>query len=58
MISYFQNITKLLNCVECDKCKTYGKLQIKGLGTALNVLFDEQFKVESTIKRNDLIVHI
>lgn len=45
-----------MDCVECEKCKTYGKMQIKGLGTALKMLFDDKFKTLSGLKRNELIV--
>lgn len=33
--NFFYNISQLMNCVECEKCKTYGKMQVQGLGTAL-----------------------
>ncbi|CAH1791045.1 unnamed protein product [Owenia fusiformis] len=35
----FRNITKIMDCVGCDKCKLWGKLQITGMGTALKILF-------------------
>ena len=28
-----------MDCVGCDKCKLWGKLQVQGVGTALKVLF-------------------
>ncbi len=28
-----------MDCVACEKCRLWGKLQISGLGTALKVLF-------------------
>ncbi|KAB0792428.1 hypothetical protein PPYR_14387 [Photinus pyralis] len=37
---HFRNITRIMDCVGCDKCKLWGKLQIQGLGTALKILFD------------------
>jgi len=27
--------TLVMDCIECDKCKLWGKLQVAGLGTAL-----------------------
>ncbi|MCO5581772.1 hypothetical protein L7F22_035660 [Adiantum nelumboides] len=35
----FRNISSLMDCVGCEKCRLWGKLQILGLGTALEILF-------------------
>jgi len=37
--SSFRNISRIMDCVSCDKCKMWGKLQVTGLGTALKILF-------------------
>lgn len=29
----------LMDCVGCEKCRLWGKLQVHGLGTALKILF-------------------
>lgn len=34
----FRNITRIMDCVTCEKCKVWGKLQILGLGTAIKIL--------------------
>ncbi len=31
-MTYFQNISRIMDCVECEKCKTYGKMQVYGIG--------------------------
>lgn len=36
---HFLNITRIMDCVGCDKCKLWGKLQVQGMGTALKILF-------------------
>ena len=36
---HFYNISRIMDCVGCDKCKLWGKLQIQGMGTALKILF-------------------
>jgi len=44
---HFRNITKIMDCVGCEKCRLWGKVQTSGLGTALKVLFsynDEHLK--------------
>lgn len=39
---HFRNISAIMDCVGCDKCKLWGKLQIQGLGTAFKILFSEK----------------
>lgn len=36
----FRNVSRLMDCVSCDKCRLWGKLQTVGYGTALKVLFE------------------
>ena len=33
----FQNISDVMDCISCQKCKLHGKLQLLGIGTALKV---------------------
>ncbi|XP_039987257.1 ERO1-like protein alpha [Xiphias gladius] len=35
----FLNISRIMDCVGCFKCRMWGKLQTQGLGTALKILF-------------------
>ncbi|CAG8487719.1 7759_t:CDS:10 [Ambispora gerdemannii] len=43
--NHFRNVSRIMDCVGCDKCRLWGKLQISGVGTALKVLFsyDDQY---------------
>ena len=34
----FQNVSSLLDCVTCQKCKLHGKVALMGMGTALKIL--------------------
>lgn len=45
----FLNVTRIIDCVTCDKCRLWGKLQTQGLGTALKILFTRD-DIISTIK--------
>ncbi|PSN63441.1 endoplasmic oxidoreductin [Corynespora cassiicola Philippines] len=36
----FRNVSRIMDCVGCDKCRLWGKLQTNGYGTALKVLFE------------------
>uniref|UniRef100_A0A672P7P5 ERO1-like protein alpha n=1 Tax=Sinocyclocheilus grahami TaxID=75366 RepID=A0A672P7P5_SINGR len=38
----FKNISRIIDCVECFKCRLWGKLQTQGLGSALKILFSER----------------
>ena len=38
--SRFRNVSRTMDCVGCDKCRLWGKLQTSGYGTALKVLFE------------------
>lgn len=33
------NCSALMDCVGCEKCRLWGKLQVLGLDTALKILF-------------------
>lgn len=37
----FYNISRILDCVGCEKCRLWGKVQVTGLATALKVLLVE-----------------
>lgn len=36
---HFRNISRIMDCVGCDKCRLWGKVQVTGIGTALKLLF-------------------
>lgn len=40
----FRNISRIMDCVGCDKCRLWGKLQTQGMGTALKILFSGNFE--------------
>ena len=53
----FRNVSRLMDCVGCDKCRLWGKLQTVGYGTALKVLFefDEAGRQDQVLKRTELV---
>lgn len=54
----FRNVSRLMDCVGCDKCRLWGKLQTAGYGTALKVLFefDNNDKPDvPVLKRTELV---
>lgn len=38
--SRFRNVSAIMDCVGCDRCRMWGKVQTIGYGTALKILFD------------------
>ncbi|KXT14041.1 hypothetical protein AC579_10527 [Pseudocercospora musae] len=36
----FRNVSRVMDCVGCDKCRLWGKVQTNGFGAALKVLFE------------------
>ena len=45
-----------MDCVSCEKCKLWGKLQMLGLGTALKILIEDADEVEMDLQRNEIVV--
>lgn len=38
--SRFKNVSAIMDCVGCDRCRMWGKLQTIGYGTSLKILFE------------------
>mmetsp|Transcript_56901 Transcript_56901/g.128941 ORF Transcript_56901/g.128941 Transcript_56901/m.128941 type:complete len:567 (+) Transcript_56901:89-1789(+) len=59
----FRNISRIMDCVGCEKCRLWGKLQVLGLGTALKILMspedlaqdDASAKRGYSLQRNEVI---
>ena len=53
----FRNISRVMDCVGCDKCRLWGKLQTSGYGTALKVLFelDTENAEEFYLRRTEVV---
>ena len=56
----FYNISRIMDCISCDKCRLNGKVQIRGLATVLKVLFLPDSKKHEIMKQfnNQEIVSI
>jgi Endoplasmic Reticulum Oxidoreductin 1 (ERO1) len=53
----FRNVSRIMDCVGCDKCRLWGKLQTGGYGTALKVLFefDPERSNEFHLRRTEVV---
>ncbi|KAJ3839965.1 hypothetical protein F5878DRAFT_676422 [Lentinula raphanica] len=36
----FRNVFRIMDCIECDQCRLWGKVQTADLATAMKILFD------------------
>lgn len=45
----FKNISRILDCVACDRCRLWSKVQILGFATALKILFTPSNKLIRTV---------
>lgn len=52
----FRNISDIINCVSCQKCRMHGKLQINGVAAMFKILFSDEKKL--TLKRNELVAFV
>lgn len=53
----FRNVSRVMDCVGCDKCRLWGKLQTAGYGAALKVLFEHDNNSDDVpvLKRTELV---
>jgi len=54
----FRNVTRIMDCVACEKCRLWGKLQITGLGTALKILFSTKSTSSISLKRSEIVAFV
>ncbi len=51
---FIHNISRIMNCVDCEKCRVFGKMQTYGIGTALKILLG----YKQPYKRNEIVALI
>jgi hypothetical protein len=54
----FRNVSRIMDCVGCDKCRLWGKVQTAGYGTALKILFefdDKNPQNDPPLRRTELV---
>ena len=50
--AHFRNLSAIVDCIGCEKCRLHAKLQVLGLGTALKILFNDR---PFHIQRNEVV---
>ncbi|KAI0126554.1 endoplasmic oxidoreductin-1 [Xylariales sp. AK1849] len=51
----FRNISRTMDCVVCDKCRLWGKIQTAGYGAALKILFEFANDEVPVLTRTELV---
>lgn len=51
----FKNVSAIMDCVGCDRCRLWGKVQTIGYGTALKVLFESTEVENLKFRRIELV---
>eukprot|EP00483_Globobulimina_turgida_P011407 UN11429 len=54
----FRNISDIIDCVGCEKCKLHAKAELLGLGTALKILFTKDVLAVDMFERNEILALI
>ena len=55
-VQRFRNVSTIMDCVSCEKCRLWGKLQVLGLGTALKILLMEgEVLGYGVLQRNEVV---
>ncbi|KAF0695391.1 Aste57867_13825 [Aphanomyces stellatus] len=54
----FENISRIMDCVTCEKCRLWGKVQVLGLGTAIKILLADDVTKMPPLHRNEMIALI
>ncbi|KAF9201974.1 hypothetical protein BGZ49_007830 [Haplosporangium sp. Z 27] len=61
---HFRNVTRIMDCVGCEKCRLWGKVQTQGLGTALKILFSyddrslQGHRADGVLSRSEIVALI
>ncbi|KAJ7772583.1 hypothetical protein DFH07DRAFT_802407 [Mycena maculata] len=53
--AHFRNVTRIMDCVGCDKCRLWGKIQTTGVATALKILFEMDEKALDPAANHNLL---
>ena len=54
----FHNVSKIVDCVQCQQCRLHAKLSLLGYGAALKMLFLPEDKYEEAISRNEVVAFV
>ena len=59
LIIRFSNISSIIDCVTCSKCRMHAKLEVFGIATMLKILFaPNNEELKKSMSRNELVSFI
>jgi ERO1-like protein beta len=53
--AHFRNVSRIMDCVGCDKCRLWGKVQFTGVATAMKILFEIDEKALDPVRNPNLL---
>jgi hypothetical protein len=51
---HFMNVSRIMDCVGCEKCRLWGKIQVNGIGAAMKILFTNPDS-KPVLRRSELV---
>lgn len=58
LISRFRNISSIIDCVSCGKCRMQAKLDIFGISTMFKIMFTNDNELKERTSRNELVAFV
>ena len=59
LIIRFRNISSIIDCVTCSKCRMHAKLEVFGIATMLKIMFSKSTEdLKQSMSRNELVSFI
>lgn len=59
LIIRFRNISSIIDCVTCSKCRMHAKLEVFGIATMLKIIFTSSTEeLKKSMSRNELVAFI
>ena len=59
LIIRFRNISSIIDCVTCSKCRMHAKLEVFGIATMLKIMFSSSTEdLKKSMSRNELVSFI
>ena len=58
LVARFRNISSIIDCVSCSKCRMHAKLEVFGISTMLKIMFASVEELKTNIMRNEVVSFI
>jgi hypothetical protein len=53
MLTKMHNVSQLMDCVACEKCRLWGKLESQGIATAIKIIVSNTLRVYSAATQQE-----